>query len=116
MVPAPLLAASLAVAMVASPLAPGGPLAGFAGAAPAHAQAGGETNLRRISRLRRAGVRGGRYCAFYKGRNTYDTFPLAQSFQRRACFTTANACRSWFYKVQTAFPIQRLRKPCRRVG
>ena len=111
------LAASLAVAaLLAAPLAPAGPVAALVGAAPANAQAGGETNTRRISRLLRAGTPGGRFCAFYKGRNTFDEFPLAQSFQRRACFTTASACKAWFYKVQTAFPIQRLRKPCRRVG
>ena len=111
------LAASLTAGafMLALPLAPALP-GGLAGASAAHAQAGGETNLRRIYRLQRAGSRSGRYCAFYKGRNNYDSFPLAQRFQKRACFQTASACKSWFYRVQTAFPQQQLRKPCRRVG
>ena len=113
------VATAFAVAgLLAGPLAPlvPGSAGGFVGATAAHAQAGGETNLRRINRLQRAGSRGGAYCAFYKGRNSYDSFPLAQRFQKRACFQSASACKSWFYKVQTAFPIQQLRKPCRRVG
>ena len=71
--------ASIAVAgalTVAAPLSPVSSLA----VSPAHA--GGETNLRKIHRLQRAGARRGAYCAFYKGRNTFDEFPLAQSFSQ----------------------------------
>ena len=105
-------AATAATLTLAGPLSPAAPL--VAGAA--HAQAGGVVSNRKAYRLQRAGTPGGRYCAFYKGRNEYDVFPLAKRISKRACFQTASACQSWFYRVQTAYPQARLRKPCRRAG
>ena len=78
------------------------------------ALAQGATDNRKIYKLQRAGSRRGAVCAYYKGRNDFDEFPLAKRFAKRACFQSAAQCRNWLYKVQTAFPRASLTKRCGR--
>ena len=54
----------------------------------------------------------GPVCAYYSGIRSPGSVGFKDTFQRRACFQSAAACRAWFFEVQSRFPVSRLRKPC----
>ena len=75
---------------------------------------GGTNSLEQTALLRAGGPAGsGGVCAYYSGNRASGTRSLKEQFRRRACFSTRAACESWFYRVQSTYPVTHLRKPCR---